>query len=188
MDQATFMFRTGFMTRRKPTDDRAGLMRLYELHGAAAYGLGIRLAASEEAAEEVVQRCFIELWELRSELAAAEIPKRTWLLEAVRRRSLGLPAQVLRAGPAGDGSISPEAVRGALSSLPADLRELLHEVAFERDRKAPSTSRRQLPLAELRHQLRIGLEKLASGIEGQLESRRVGEPRAAGLGWTVAPK
>ena len=173
------MLRTTFGGKRTNATDLVGLAKLYELHGAAAYGLALRLAGDEAAAEEVVGRSFIELWERGPELAAAGIPAGSWLFEAVRRRSLGLPPQVLTLGIPRDPSAPPEAVRRALGNLPDDLRDLLHAVAFDGAPPAAVASRRQLPLAELRHQLRIGLEKLASGIEGQLESHRLADSRAA---------
>src|SRR6202023_4283661 len=62
--------------------------RLYESYGALAYSVALRVLGDPGRAEDVVQDCFLKLWNNAERFDARRGSLRTWLITAVRNRSI----------------------------------------------------------------------------------------------------
>ncbi len=157
---------------------------LYDRHGAAAYGLAVRLTASAEMAEEVVQEAFLALWRRSETYRADRGTVRSWLLTVVRNRAIdairardGRP----RSGPALPRPVAlddvilvasddPEAealravegevVRGALAELPREQREVVQMAYFGGLTYPEVAAATGIPLGTVKSRMRLALERL----------------------------
>src|SRR5438445_9956025 len=123
--------------------DVEALARLYDSYGALAYSVALRVLGDPGRAEDVVQDCFLKLWNNAERFDARRGSLRTWLITAVRNRSIDylrgrgaherqelelqpeLIESSLRSDPWHEVSLSLErmAVREAVGSLPAQQRQ-----------------------------------------------------------------
>lgn len=166
------MFRTLSPIQRIAGGELAALAEIYDRYAAVAYGVGVRMLGDEDGAELVVRQTFVELWERAAEVAAAGTPVGAWLLHAVRSRALGIDSAVPNRSPHAPAPLDPAAapmVHKALANLPSNLRALLDETVFVGASMPEIATRREVPLAVIRDEVRTGLEKLASGLEALLE-------------------
>src|ERR1700738_3761927 len=129
--------------------DVEALARLYDSYGALAYSVALRVLGDPGRAEDVVQDCFLKLWNNAERFDARRGSLRTWLLTAVRNRSidflrgrgaherqeLELQPAISQTGPRDDPwrevslSLERDAVREAMSSLPVEQRQAV-ELAY----------------------------------------------------------
>src|SRR2546428_6859317 len=68
--------------------DVEALARLYDSYGALAYSVALRVLGDPGRAEDVVQDCFLKLWNNAERFDARRGSLRTWLITAVAHRSL----------------------------------------------------------------------------------------------------
>ena len=68
--------------------DVRALELLYDRYGALAYSVSVRVLGDHGKAEDVVQDVFLKLWTNASGFDAARGSLQTWLLTAVRNRSV----------------------------------------------------------------------------------------------------
>src|SRR5205823_6295270 len=68
--------------------DQSALARLYDSYGALAYSVALRVLGDPGRAEDVVQDCFLKLWNNAERFDARRGSLRTWLITAVRNRSI----------------------------------------------------------------------------------------------------
>jgi len=71
-------------------DDPAGLSALYDRHGAAAFGLALRITRDPSLAEDVVQDAFLGVWRNAQRYDASRGGVRTWIMAIVHHRSIDL--------------------------------------------------------------------------------------------------
>ncbi len=70
--------------------DAGALARLYDRHGAAAYGLALRIVRDPALAEDAVQEAFLAVWRGAARFEAARAKPSTWLLSLVHHKSVDL--------------------------------------------------------------------------------------------------
>src|ERR1700730_10073271 len=125
------------------------LAELYDRYGRLAYSVALRVLVHPGRAEDVVQEAFLRIWNHAGSFDESRGSLRTWLLTAVRNRSidflrgrgaherqeLELQPAISQAGPRDDPwrevslSLERDAVREAMSSLPVEQRQAV-ELAY----------------------------------------------------------
>lgn len=130
---------TAVMNRSEPA-----LAELYQRHGAAVWGLARRVTNDPQAAEEVTQTVFLELWSHPERFDPSRGAMRSWLLaqthgrsvdlvraETARRRRQTRDAQLSAVPPSAEVEVAVHAaaladhVRRAVEALPAGEREAI---------------------------------------------------------------
>jgi RNA polymerase sigma-70 factor (ECF subfamily) len=124
--------------------DEGSLATLYQRHGAAVWGLARRVTGDPQAAEEVTQTVFLELWSNAGRYDPARGALRSWLLaqahgravdhvrsEAARRRRQDRDARLSAVPPSAEVEIAVHAaalavhVQRAVDGLPPGEREAI---------------------------------------------------------------
>ena len=117
---------------------------LYDRHGRAAYSLAYRMVGERQAAEDLVQEAFLEVWRASGSYRAERGSVRTWILSivhhrgvdqlrsAARRRQIGDKAETIASTSQPSEAFAEtwrnsqrERLREALSSLPAEQLKVL---------------------------------------------------------------
>jgi len=68
--------------------DRASFTRLYELTSAKLFGVALRIVRQEGLAEEVLQDCYIRIWNRAQDYREGVAAPMTWMSSIVRNRCL----------------------------------------------------------------------------------------------------
>src|SRR5437899_10816310 len=130
--------------------DVDALARLYDRYGPLAYSVSVRILGDPGKAEDVVQDAFLKLWHGASRFDAHRGSLRTWVITAVRNRSIDylrgrsaherqekeIPLDTEARGEGADpwrevaASIERDLIREALSSLPAEQRQAVEMAYF----------------------------------------------------------
>ena len=130
-------------------DNQDALAELYDRYGPLAYSVALRILSDPGRAEDVVQDAFLRLWNHANQFDIERGSLRTWLITAVRNRSIDtirgrgaherrerelkpdLPATGPTSDPWREVSLSLErtAVREAMDSLPPEQRQAV-ELAY----------------------------------------------------------
>ena len=167
--------------------DVRALEVLYDRYGALAYSISVRVLGDPGKAEDVVQEVFLKVWTNSARFDAGRGSLRTWLLTAVRNRSIdylrGRGAQersereIPEFAPAGEAGSDPwrevslsmerEAVRQALDSLPSEQKQAV-ELAYFGGYSYPEIADMiRVPLSTVKGRMRLGMEKLHSYLLGK---------------------
>lgn len=150
---------------------------LYDRHGAAAYRTAMILLREPASAEEVVQESFLAVWRNRGRFDPGRGSFRPWLLTIVRNRARDrLRARRVRVESADDRwdapsdvvdvweEVSVEAdrrrVRGALATLPDDVRRVFGLAFYEGFSQSEISARLEMPLGTVKSKMRRGLQRL----------------------------
>jgi RNA polymerase sigma-70 factor, ECF subfamily len=153
------------------------MARLYDRHGAIAYRTATLLLRDPAAAEEVVQEAFLSVWRNRGRFDPGRGSFRPWLLTIVRNRARDrLRARRVRpeAGEAGWETAADsvdvweevrveaerERVRGALATLPGDVRRLFGLAFYEGFSQSEISAQLEMPLGTVKSKMRRGLQSL----------------------------
>ncbi len=171
------------ITRVVARDHRA-LMALYDRHGRMAFALAYRVLGDAQAAEEVVQDAFLQVWRRAKTFDPARgSGARAWLLTIVRNRAVdGLrrrsgrlreatPLEDVEAtaastapGPWAEVSSGPdrERVRAAVAELPREQQDAIRLAYFDGLSHGEIADRTGIPLGTVKGRVRLGLRKLAN--------------------------
>jgi RNA polymerase sigma-70 factor (ECF subfamily) len=76
------------LAKRLARRDPEALREVYDLHGAAVFGLLVRALGERAAAEDVQQQVFLEAWERAGRYDADRAGLRIWLLTIARSRAI----------------------------------------------------------------------------------------------------
>src|SRR5437870_2509188 len=166
--------------------DVEALARLYDSYGALAYSVALRVLGDPGRAEDVVQDCFLKLWNNAERFDARRGSLRTWLITAVRNRSIDFLrgrgahereelelqpdlAESHGSDPWREVSLSLEraAVRQAVSSLPAEQRQAVQLAYFGGYSQAEIADMTKVPVSTVKGRMRLALEKLHSYLQGR---------------------
>ncbi len=171
------------ITRVVARDHRA-LMALYDRHGRMAFALAYRVLGDAQAAEEVVQDAFLQVWRRAETFDPARgSGARAWLLTIVRNRAVdGLrrrsgrlreatPLEDVEAtaastapGPWAEVSsgLDRERVRAAVAELPREQQDAIRLAYFDGLSHGEIADRTGIPLGTVKGRVRLGLRKLAN--------------------------
>lgn len=158
-------------------NDRDALAAVYDVYGAIAYGLAVKLLASQSEAEDVVQESFLALWR-QAERIDPEKGLRSYLLsivhnrciDQIRRRvrrpetELDLDAPIAATGDGPEQAaitqLEGEAVRAAMDALSPDQRETVELVYFGGCTINETANRMKVPLGTVKSRLRLAMGRL----------------------------
>ena len=167
--------------------DVRALEVLYDRYGPLAYSISVRVLGDPGKAEDVVQEVFLRVWTNAARFDAGKGSLRTWLLTAVRNRSIDflrgrgahersekeIPEFVPATGPGADPwrevslSMEREAVRQAVESLPSEQKQAV-ELAYFGGYSYPEIADMiRVPLSTVKGRMRLGMEKLHSYLLGK---------------------
>src|SRR6202022_2544661 len=158
------------------------LLELYDRYGGLAYAVAMRVLGDPGRAEDVVQEAFLKIWTNASGFDARKGSLRTWLITAVRNRSIDhlrgrgaherqelelqpeLAEPAPRSDPWREVSLSLErmAVREGVGSLPSEQRQTIQLAYFGGYSQREIADMTQVPVSTVKGRMRLGLEKLSS--------------------------
>src|ERR1700680_179733 len=163
------------------------LAELYDRYGRLAYSVALRVLGDPGRAEDAVQDIFLRIWNHAGTFDERRGSLRTWLLTAVRNRSidylrgrgaherqeLELQPALAEVGARSDPwrgvslPLDRTAGREAMSGLPAEQRqavELAYFAGYSHREIADMTS---VPLSTVKGRMRLALEKLSSYLQAR---------------------
>ncbi|HEX4212667.1 MAG TPA: sigma-70 family RNA polymerase sigma factor [Candidatus Dormibacteraeota bacterium] len=173
------------LARRLAERDVDALAVFYDRYGGLAYSIALRILGDTGRAEDVVQDVFLKIWRAAPGFDPARGQLRTWLITAVRnrsvdylrgrgayqRRELELSPELATTGsdPWEQVSLSLEqdAVREALISLPAEQRQVVELAYFSGYTGGEIAGMIDAPLSTVKGRMRLALEKLRSYLQGR---------------------
>jgi RNA polymerase sigma-70 factor (ECF subfamily) len=170
--------------------DAAALSSLYDLTAGAVHGVCRRILRDPLDAEEASMDVFLQVWQKASRFDPGRGDALTWLLTLARSRAIDRlraggaarrheteleerhDAPSPEPGPETRSSLAQRAalVRGALSELPEEQREVLELAYFEGLTHSEIAVRLAQPLGTAKSRIRLALQRM----------RRAIEPEAAG--------
>ncbi len=171
--------------------DREALGELYDRHAAQALAVAFRVVGDRSAAEDILHDSFVTVWERMEQFDPSRGTLRAWLLTVVRNRAVDRlrgtrptmtvgdadEQSLLRTGPnptweQASARLSAIEVRGVLETLPAEQREAI-ELAYFGGRTYREIARLTgVPEGTASGRLRLGLAKLRSGLQDNMEQDR----------------
>lgn len=174
------------IAQRLARHDVRALAALYDRYGALAYSVAVRILGDPGHAEDVVQEVFLKLWRAAPGFDPERGQLRSWLLSAVRNRSIdhlrGRGAHEraelelsteLTAGMRHDPwrrlsvTMERDAVRQALDALPGEQRQVIELAFFSGYSGSEIAGMICAPLSTVKGRLRLAMEKLRSYLEGR---------------------
>jgi RNA polymerase sigma-70 factor, ECF subfamily len=162
---------------------------IYERHSGAAFSLAYRMMGTRAGAEDVTQDAFLSMWRSGARYDRARGSVRTWVLGIVHHRAIDAlrRATVHDRRRAGDEGIEErfearertdveaarreeaDAVRGALSSLPADQVQVIELAYFGGFTHTEIADMLDAPVGTVKGRMRLGLKKMRAQLgEGQV--------------------
>lgn len=111
--------------------DRTAFEQLYRQTSAKLFGVALRIVRQEDLAEEVLQDCYIRIWNRAADYREGLAAPMTWMASIVRNRSLDW---VRRANPTVI-DVDGEIIEGVASEAPGPLATL------ERSREGAALAR-----------------------------------------------
>jgi RNA polymerase sigma-70 factor, ECF subfamily len=176
MQQAT----DSALVERMKTGDESALSALYDRYSAMLFGLLMRILKEREAAEEVLQDIFLQLWRNAGQFDASRGSLPAWLMVIGRNRAISrLRGRRDREVPEeneGDyantfvstQNIEDEAARAelarslavALATLPAEQRQAVELAYFEGMTQSEIASSTGTPLGTVKTRVRTAMQSL----------------------------
>jgi RNA polymerase sigma-70 factor (ECF subfamily) len=163
------------------------LAQLYDRYGGLVYSVALRILGDPARAEDAVQESFFNVWNNAGRFDANRGSLRAWLVTTARNRSIdymrgragrerreqGLDVESAGAETASDPwremsrSMERTAVREAVASLPPEQRKAIELAYFDGYTCREIAELTQAPLGTVKGRLRLGLEKMASYLQGR---------------------
>jgi RNA polymerase sigma-70 factor (ECF subfamily) len=167
--------------------DREAFGEFYDAYSSLAFGLIRRILRDREAAEEVLQEVFWQIWRDAATFDPRRGGPEAWLvmraktraidrLRSVRRRDRTFVAPVDESvatrddGPAENPAVvaeDRELVQTALAQLPEPQRRVIEMAFFEGLTQSEIAIRLREPLGTVKTRARLGLERLRSLLRGE---------------------
>jgi RNA polymerase sigma-70 factor (ECF subfamily) len=165
--------------------DASALGALYDLAGGAVHGVCRRILRDPSDAEEASMDVFLQVWQKASRFDPERGDALTWLLTLARSRAIDRlrargaarrhetelderhDAPSSEPGPETRSSLAERAalVRGALSELPEEQREVLELAYFEGLTHSEIAERLAQPLGTAKSRIRLALQRLRRTLE-----------------------
>lgn len=166
--------------QRMGQGDHAALAKAYDLIGGAVFSLAVRMMRDRQAAEDVTQDIFIQVWRQSAGFDTARGSAEAWImmiarsriLDRLRSRAAGVQIKSvgdsLPDAPAAedwpdDTAISREeavAVRAALRELPDDQRIAVELAFFDGLTHTQVSEKLGVPLGTIKTRIRLGLLRI----------------------------
>lgn len=163
---------------------------VFDRHGDAAFSFAYRMCGRRAMAEDVVQDAFLSLWRGGGRYNPARGSVRLWVLSVVRHRAIDAFrredvrtshnitdegfAESLAACDCTDVEVERREdaaeVRAALSTLPADQRQVIELAYFGGFTHSQIADMLSLPSGTVKGRMRLGLTKLRISLRGPAEA------------------
>ena len=159
--------------------DAGAFTALYDRHSRAAYSLAHRMMGERQAAEDLVQEAFLEVWRAAGSYRAERGSVRTWILSIVHNRGIDQLRSIASRRRTQDrfeatSSVSQpseafaqtwhnsqgEQVREALRGLPPEQLKVLELAYFSGYTHMEIAELLGLPLGTVKSRMRLGLQKI----------------------------
>jgi RNA polymerase sigma-70 factor (ECF subfamily) len=166
--------------------DSGAFAGLYDRHGRAAYSLAYRMAGERQAAEDLVQDAFLDVWRAAGSYKAERGSVRTWVLSIVHNRGIDQLRSAASRRRVQDrveatASISQPSeafseawrnsqrsqVRKALEDLPAEQLQVLELAYFSGYTHTEIADLLGLPLGTVKGRMRLGLKKIRAYFDAR---------------------
>lgn len=173
-------------------EDSGAFAGLYDRHSRAAYSLAYRMMGDRQAAEDLVQEAFLQVWRAARSYRADRGSVRTWILSIVHNRGIDqirsrahlrrkqdkLEASALTSEPSEAFSETWKnsqraQVREALNTLPQEQLQILELAYFSGYTHVEIAEQLNQPLGTVKGRMRLGLQKL----RGFYQTRGAAVPR-----------
>ena len=175
------------LVRRIEGGDEEAFRSLFATYAPSAMALAVRVVRQTQLAEEIVQEAFLTLWRSPGVFDERRGSVKAWLMtmvhhravdvvrreEAQRRRSdemvVGVreeaedPTDAVLAAVAAPAE--RDAVRTALSSLPAEQREVLELMYFDGLSQSQVAEKTDTPLGTVKSRALLGMRRMRSVVE-----------------------
>ena len=178
---------TSALITRIAAGDRDAFSRFYDLLAPTAFGLIRRVLRDPEAAAEVLQDVFWQVWREAPRYDPKRGSPEAWLvmraktraidrLRSIRRRDRTFVAPVdesvaqSTAGPGENPAVMAEdrgLVQAALAQLPEPQRRVIELAFFEGLTQSEIATRLGEPLGTVKTRARLGLERLRGALKGE---------------------
>ena len=174
--------------------DTQAFAALYDRHSKEAYSLAYRMMGERQAAEDLVQEAFLQVWRAARTYRAERAGVRTWILSIVRnrgvdqlrsssrRRQLGERVEAAASTSQPSEAFTEtwrnsqrDQIREALSSLPAEQLKVLELAYFSGYTQVEIAELLDLPIGTVKGRVRLGMKKLREHFASG-ETRGVGVP------------
>ena len=173
------------IARRMAARDPSALADLYDMYGALAYGVALRVLGDPGRAEDTVQDAFLKVWYAARGFDPARGSLRTWLIASVRNRAIDLlrgrslrerrelalrpDLEAAAEGPEEEAVAAQErdAVRAALAELPEEQRQAVLLAYFGGFTQAEIAEISGVPLSTVKGRMRLALDKLATYLKSR---------------------
>ncbi|MCL4801361.1 MAG: sigma-70 family RNA polymerase sigma factor [Burkholderiales bacterium] len=171
--------------------DRAAFARLYQATSAQLFGVAIRMLRREDLAEEILQECYVSIWNNAAGYTAALSAPMTWMTSIVRNRcldSLRRPnMEVVLSGRDADEAEDPlaampsdapgplaqlqsasdaRALARCLAALEPKMRQAIALAFFDGLSHSELAAHMRQPLGTVKTWVRRGLERLRACLGG----------------------
>ncbi|MGB0082566.1 MAG: sigma-70 family RNA polymerase sigma factor [Terracidiphilus sp.] len=168
------------LIERMMAGDEAALSTLYDRYSAMLFGMLMRILRDQQAAEEVLQDLFLQLWRNAAQFDAGRGSLPAWLMVSGRNRAIsrlrGRRDREVLEEEEGDyantfvsgQNIEDEAVRAqlarnvsaALEQLPAEQRQAVELAYFEGMTQSEIANRTGIPLGTVKTRMRTAMQTL----------------------------
>ena len=168
------------LVERMITGDESALAAVYDRYAAMIFGMLVRVLRDRQAAEEILQDLFFELWRGASRFDASRGSLPAWLMVIARNRALSRLrkreyrefSQDIDAFPANavassvvledeaERSLLMEKLRTAMEALPSEQREAVELAYFEGMTQSEIAARTGSPLGTVKSRVRAAMQSL----------------------------
>ena len=169
--------------------DAEALAVLYDRHSRVAYSLAYRMMGERQAAEDLLQDTFLEIWRGAATYWAERGSLRTWILSIVHNRGIDqlrslssrrrtqekVEAEAPTSRPSEAFAESwrnsqREQVRAAMSTLPPEQLKILELAYFSGYTHVEIADMLVLPLGTVKGRMRLGLKKIRAFFDTRDEA------------------
>jgi RNA polymerase sigma-70 factor (ECF subfamily) len=158
--------------------DAGAFAGLYDRHSRAAYSLAYRMMGERQAAEDLVQEAFLQVWRAARSYRAERGSVRTWILSIAHNRGIDQlrstasrrrTQEKVEPSPTSQPSeafaetwrnLQREQVREALRSLPPEQLKVLELAYYSGYTHMEIAELLDLPLGTVKGRMRLGLQKI----------------------------
>lgn len=184
------------LMRRLADGESAAVGELYDRYGRQVYALALRMLEDAAAAEDVTQECFVKVWQCAGQFDPERGRLVSWILhiaytssvDLLRTRKRVQPSRFepqpdradISADPATDTetAILAEQVRGALTHLPGEQRQVLEMAYWGAMTQQQIATALGVPLGTVKSRVRLAVDGLRHFL---LPPRRKEDDRHARL-------
>lgn len=185
MTEAAEQARLAGLLARTALGDRKAFAEIYASARSKLFAVSLRIVRERPLAEEVLQDCFVSIWNHASDYAQAKSAPMTWMAAIVRNRSLDLVRRARelpdvddalatnlvdeRATPAADAEARAEShsLRQCLGELEAEQRQTIALAFFHGLTHSELASHLRRPLGTVKTHVRRALAKLRDCLTRQ---------------------